>query len=251
MTPLECIAELKLRDTSLVDMKLSYAGRLDPMAEGMVLILVGDENKQRDQFLGLDKKYEAEMILGIETDSYDVLGIPAAKPFATLAITDEEIRKVLNSYKGTIDQRYPPFSSKTVHGKPLYWWTRANRLSEIKIPSEKRTIYDIQLNKVSQISKEELHHEIVRRLKTVNGDFRQENIKAEWEQLFSMTPEKPQSYQYSKVRFSVSCSSGTYVRSLVHDMGKKLKTGAFVISLVRTSIGDFSDCNVDLRSKII
>lgn len=245
MTPLECITSLQARDASLAGVTLSYAGRLDPMAEGLVLILVGDENKQRDQYLKLDKKYEVEMILGIETDSFDVLGVPVGKSHSY--VNEEKIQDVLKGFEGMIDQHFPPFSSKTVKGKPLYWWAREKRLNEIAIPSEMRIIYDIQFNDMHHISRDEMYHEIKQRLKSVHGNFRQDIIKDSWERLCA-DENKSLPYQFSRIRFTVSCSSGTYIRSLVDDIGKKLNTGAFVISLVRTSIGEFSDCDVDLRS---
>lgn len=249
MTPLECIAALKSQGAFQPDMKLSYAGRLDPMAEGMVLILVGDENKRRDQYMGLDKQYIVEMILGIETDSYDVLGIPVEK--SDVHLTEGEVQEALNFFRGSIDQKYPPFSSKTVQGRPLYWWARENRLDEIIIPSEKRTVHDIQFEELSSVSLEDVQQEVVWRLDRVHGNFRQSDIKTKWEELFNNRQKDARYHQYYRVRCRVVCSSGTYIRALVHEIGKKLGTGAFIISLIRTSIGEFSHCDVDLRSKVI
>jgi tRNA U55 pseudouridine synthase TruB len=59
-TPLELINRIRIEMPELKDERLSYAGRLDPMAEGQMLILVGDENDNREKYLGLDKEYEAE-----------------------------------------------------------------------------------------------------------------------------------------------------------------------------------------------
>ena len=74
-TPLEAIEQLRIQTPELYQVKLSYAGRLDPLAEGVLLVLVGEANKERDAYLGLDKVYEFEMVLGVRTDSYDLLGL--------------------------------------------------------------------------------------------------------------------------------------------------------------------------------
>ena len=74
-TPLAAVEEFKKSNPSYSDEKISYAGRLDPMAEGPLLLLVGNENKKRKEYEQLKKSYEAEIVLGISTDSFDALGI--------------------------------------------------------------------------------------------------------------------------------------------------------------------------------
>ena len=75
LTPLQAIRRLQSLHPELEGEKIGYAGRLDPMAEGLLLLLVSDENKKRKEYERLPKTYEFEVLLGIETDSYDVLGI--------------------------------------------------------------------------------------------------------------------------------------------------------------------------------
>jgi tRNA pseudouridine55 synthase len=252
ISPLDCIKKLRDIRADLSAVKLSYAGRLDPMAEGLVLILVGEENKKRDQYLGLDKTYEVEIVFGIETDSYDVLGFPIKginKP-----LEQADINTVVQSFVGTIEQVYPPFSSKTVRGKPLFWWARQNRLHEIEIPQEQRIIHDVQIISCDEIPLKKLSAEIKNKLLDVKGDFRQDQIIASWEDFFENQESKKNEHikteKYMIARFSIHCSSGTYIRSFAHELGKKLGTGAFILSLIRTSIGEFSTTDLDFRSKV-
>jgi len=67
----------RTRKLEQIDAKtpLTYAGRLDPMAEGVLIILVGDECKKKQKYLGLDKEYEIEVLFGLETDTQDILGV--------------------------------------------------------------------------------------------------------------------------------------------------------------------------------
>jgi len=73
MTPLQAVEKLREKNTVYNGKKMSYAGRLDPMAEGVLLILVGDENKKMKQYMGFDKEYKAEILFGFSSDSNDVL----------------------------------------------------------------------------------------------------------------------------------------------------------------------------------
>ena len=75
ITPLQLIKKFVRSNPEYKDEKLGYAGRLDPMAEGVMIILVGDENKKREKYLDLNKKYEVGILFGVSTDTHDVLGL--------------------------------------------------------------------------------------------------------------------------------------------------------------------------------
>jgi tRNA pseudouridine55 synthase len=142
LTPLEVISLFKQKYPMHKDEKISYAGRLDPMAEGILILLIGNENKNRDKYLGLDKVYESEIIFGISTDSFEGLGKIIDVNFDS-KISEEGIRNVLNNLMGERIQEYPPFSSKTVSGKPLFWWAREGKIDQIRIPKRKIKIHAI------------------------------------------------------------------------------------------------------------
>src|SRR5258708_1099484 len=73
-TPLECIQNFRTKHPEGKDEKWTYLGRLDPMADGVLLAATGNDAKRRDDFLNLDKEYDFTAIFGFATDSYDVLG---------------------------------------------------------------------------------------------------------------------------------------------------------------------------------
>ena len=232
-TPLQAIKEFKKANTEYENESISYAGRLDPMAEGALLLLVGDENKKRKEYEGLKKEYEAEVVLGIATDSFDALGV-ILKQSDQREKTTSAISSCTKAFIGKQKQKFPPYSSKPVDGKPLYWWSRQNRISEIEIPEKEIEIYSLVLDDERLVTGEELSRKILARVKMVFGDFRQEDIVKQWEKFG-----KAHSYEkFQVIKLSISCSSGTYIRRLASDIGEKLSCGAFCLSIKRTRVGE-------------
>ncbi len=258
-TPLECIQNLKKNDENLNLLPMTYAGRLDPLAEGVLLVLVGDEVNKKDEYLKLPKEYEVDILFGLGTDTYDVMGkINGMKEdnFATSSYQfsgprmreDEgpdhenwyedfahEIQKILTGFTGTIEQSYPPYSSRPVLGKPLFAWAREDKLSEIEIPKHKVLIENIEILNQSEINGRELLNKVIEDISLVNGDFRQKEIIALWkEKLIGRDDEK---FPILKIR--VSCGSGVYVRVLAHDIGEKLNIPALALNIKRTKVGEY------------
>ncbi len=121
MTPLQAIKKLKQKIKELQNTKMTYAGRLDPLAHGILLILIGEEAKERQPYLSLPKSYEFEVIFGLQTDTYDLLGY--LKEENTKQITPNVkiiVNRFVKSMLGKNMQSYPPYSSKPVKGKPLF-----------------------------------------------------------------------------------------------------------------------------------
>lgn len=236
-TPLEAIQEFRNHNILYQTEKLGYAGRLDPMAEGLLLVLVGEENKHKKKYQDLDKEYECEVLFGVETDTYDVLGLVSSRviPDFDLESQKDEVLKKVQSDIGEIEQPYPPYSSKTVNGKPLHWWARQNRLSEIHIPTKRIIIYSIKVISTSKIHRSKLETKIFDRLKLIRGDFRQQEIIEGWTKFF--VNNKKTNFLIVKLR--ISCSSGTYIRSLAHRLGQKIGIGAIALSINRTKVGDY------------
>ena len=117
-TPVSVLDDFKRNNLLYKEKKMTYAGRLDPMAEGKLLILVGDKCKEKEKYLNLDKEYEFEILLGLKSDSKDLLGI--AKKDLHQYFNFSEIQKKLERFVGEREMEYPVFSSKTVKGKPLF-----------------------------------------------------------------------------------------------------------------------------------
>lgn len=227
-TPLDSIKDLRKKYPDYKNRKLSYAGRLDPMAEGLLLVLIDDENKKRREYEHFDKEYEFEALVGINTDSYDLLGIP--NKGKNTEVNFDKVNLFINNNSKKLTQSYPPYSSVKVNGKPLYYWTRKG--IEVTVPQKEVIVKKFELIKSYSIDSFDLKKTVFSRVNLVNGDFRQDEILKAWNKFLK----EKEYFQILKFRFI--CSSGGYVRSLVNELGNYLGTGATTFSINRTKIGD-------------
>lgn len=251
-TPYQAILKFKKRFPEYMNVKISYAGRLDPMAEGLLLLLVGEENKKRKKYENLSKTYEFTVLLGIATDTYDILGKIVHSPNLNSHLINNssivesgdgtsmdygkwQMENILKSFLGKRVQPYPPYSSKAVKGKPLYWWARENRLDEIEIPTKVIEIYDIKLKSTDIIMIQDLRLRIKEGIVKVSGSFRQNEILHSWEKYFKQTIIK----SFTLLHCNATCSSGTYVRGIAHEIGQKIGPGAIALSIKRTNVGKY------------
>lgn len=240
MTPLQLIEVVRQKNLHLLNIKISYAGRLDPMAEGVMLLVVGDQTKKKD-ILELDKTYIFDMLLGVETDTYDLLGlVKSSNEFTESSLEEKNVVAAALQQIGKIQQPYPPYSSRTVHGKPLFWYARNNLISTIQVPTKDVEIFSMKYLAKQALSLTEVKETIYKRIERVEGDFRQEAILADWNSQLSKTSR----HIFTIYSFQVHCSSGTYIRSLVHRIGKQLHTGAVAWNIRRTTIGDYTEADV-------
>ena len=177
--------------------KIGHTGTLDPMAEGVLIVCLGQATKLSDLILTKDKQYIAKMKLGVVTDTDDTSGnIKASKEdaakelFEDVSSIEERLKITFGEFVGPSMQIPPMYSAIKVNGKKLYEYARAG----IEIEREARPIeiYDIQL-----------------------------------QEIFPKTQE---------VSFSVRCSKGTYIRSLIRDIGEKLEVGATMSGLLRDDV---------------
>lgn len=183
--------------------KVGHAGTLDPLATGLLVILISREfTKRQSSFLKRDKQYMVTGRLGIVTDSYDIDGKVVKemtekkekeKKKKVEKISKGEIEEALQSFKGEITQTVPAYSAVKVKGKKLYELARKDKINLKKLPKRRVTIQGIELMEFDEKKREFI--------------------------------------------LKVDCSSGTYIRSLVHDLGQKLGVGATVVQLRRTKIG--------------
>lgn len=239
LTPLDVITEFKKNNPSYSDTKIGYAGRLDPFAEGLLLLLIDEENKKRKDYESLSKTYHFSCIFGITTDTYDRLGIVTSFNKSS-HIDKEDILVLLPQISSLKKQEYPPYSSKTYNGKPLYYWARQNKLSEIIIPDREITISALHLLGTETISLYEFIKRTQSDVQNIKGDFRQNDILSSWQDIKNKNPDTP----LTVARFQLSCSSGTYVRGLVHTIGEILGCGAVALTIKRTSIGSYTLADV-------
>lgn len=130
------------RKYDIKKIKVGHSGTLDPMATGLLLVCTGTWTKELHQLLGLDKKYIAEITLGIETNTYDAEGtIISEKEIPS--ITSDQIKNIVQSFKGEIEQIPPAFSAIKKEGKPLYELARAGK--EVKPEARKVIVHDIDV----------------------------------------------------------------------------------------------------------
>ncbi len=241
-TPLVTAERLRKALNLPTHVPLAYAGRLDPMASGKLLILIGDECKVQEKYHSFDKEYEVEILLGVSSDSGDVLGMLTT--CTQNVCTEEEVKTVLASYVGHISLPYPHFSSKTVAGKPLHTWTLEKRLNEIEIPVKNSKIYKLTVSNLRTVSKEEIVHkarakiesipEVTDPNKALGADFRRADVRKSWDEFA-----ESDGPTYQILSFTCIASSGTYMRSLAEEIGKKLGTCGLAYSIHRTKIGKY------------
>lgn len=229
-TPLQCIDQLREINVEYKNSPITYAGRLDPMAEGLLLLLTDEDRYKKDEYQKLNKIYEAIILLGVKTDSLDALGIPTKGSENVNQIETKNIKDIL---EGTHKLPFPNYSSYKVQGKPLHWWTQNNRIHEIEIPIQNMNVLKVNNISTQEIAPSKLLDQITKSIKNVSGDFRQQEIIKAWEQLLD------EQQTFSTISLTLSVTSGTYIRSLADLLGKHLGTDACLLTLKRTQIYHF------------
>jgi tRNA pseudouridine55 synthase len=170
---------------------IGHLGTLDPMATGVLPLVLGRMTRLCQFYSGSGKTYEGTIRFGYATDTYDADGDPDG-PLQEVKVTLEEISNAASAFAGTIQQTPPPFSAKKIQGVPAYKLARRKQEVELK-PVEVEV------------------HEF-----TVSG------------------------FEQDLAFFRCRVSSGTYVRSLAHELGRKLDCGAHLASLRRTTLAEFT-----------
>ena len=169
--------------------KIGHAGTLDPFAEGVVIILLGQMTRLFDYFALLKKTYRGFAEFGKETDTQDITGTVINElPVPDISL----IKSNIQYFTGVIKQKPPAYSAVHVNGIRAYELARKGIIPEIK---EKNIhIYSLEAN----------------------------------------------NYENNVLDFTVSCSSGTYIRTLASDLAQKCGSAAFLKRLLRISIGGFN-----------
>ncbi|HET9741589.1 MAG TPA: tRNA pseudouridine(55) synthase TruB [Terriglobales bacterium] len=175
----------------LGERSVGHLGTLDPMATGVLPLLIGHYTRLAQFFEASTKSYEGTIRLGFVTDTYDAEGQPLG-PAQEVQVTLDEIQQAARQFVGRIEQVPPNFSAKKIGGVPAYKLARKSR--EVSLKSIQVTIEELALS-----------------------DLRNDLID-----------------------FTAKVSAGTYVRSLAHDLGQKLRVGAHLARLRRTASGEFT-----------
>lgn len=174
---------------------IGHTGTLDPLATGVLVLGINDGCKIIDILTSSTKVYQAEVIVGIETDTLDITG-NIINTYNIESLDENKIIKVLDSFKGKYNQEVPKYSAIHVNGKRLYEYARNN--IDVDLPKREVEIYNIKL--INNIEKEN---------------------------------------NYYKFKFLVHVSKGTYIRSLIRDIGNKLGYPCTMNNLIRIKQGNF------------
>lgn len=233
-TPLECIQNFRSKHPEYKDEKWTYLGRLDPMADGVLLTATGDDIKKREEFLNLDKEYDFVALLGFATDTYDILG-KILRVEKIEEVNESQLIRLAKAYEGEREQKYPSFSSKTVNGVALHDWARKGVIDEIDIPEKSVKIYELNFLGIDKLTPKELLGRLLMDISKVQGDFRQHEALVLWKQMLNAYGS-----EIYLARFNTAVSSGTYVRGIVNDLGNTLGFGACALSITRTTVGDYN-----------
>lgn len=226
-----CMERIRNEAQIPAETKVTYAGRLDPMASGLVVFLVGDFRFNKEIYSKLPKTYEVEFFLGYSTDTYDVLGIAAKGKITGIEDFSEKIKQFQSV--GVFEQVFPPYSSRRVEGKSLFQYAREGNDSVPEV-SHLVTLYSIEQYSSYEISSDQLLENITTDISKVIGDFRQEESIASWRNSLLLR----EMIQMHKLTLSVS--SGFYVRQWVHDFGAFLSTDIVTFSINRVTIDMFN-----------
>lgn len=121
--------------------KIGHTGTLDPMAEGVLVVCLGNTSRLIDHIDSFNKRYIAEITFGITTDTLDIWGneLSRSNPDFTYA----EFEEKLNSHKGLIEQITPMYSARKVNGRALYSYARNNE--EVNVPKKEIVVEDIKI----------------------------------------------------------------------------------------------------------
>lgn len=171
--------------------RVGHTGTLDPMATGVLPVCFGKATRIIEYYDDDFKTYEAEMKLGMVTDTLDITGtVLETKP---VDVSEDDVIQTIDSFRGWITQIPPKYSALKVNGKPLYKYAREG--VEVEIKSRKIYVEDIQPVEVNL------------------GE--------------------------NRILFRVTCSKGTYIRTICDDIGKKLGCGGTMTALQRIQSGCF------------
>lgn len=178
-----------LNHTARKRFPVGHTGTLDPMATGLLVLLLGEDTRRAQELTKLDKTYEVAMRLGQTSTTGDEEG--EKQHVSDLEPSREAIEQALERFVGDTMQMPPKFSAIKVNGKRAYKLAREGK--EVKLEARPVTMSRLALT----------------------------------------------DYAYPLVKFTADVSSGTYIRSLVEDLGKVLDTGAYMSDLRRTKVGSF------------
>jgi tRNA pseudouridine55 synthase len=218
------------KNLDIKKIKVGHAGTLDPLATGLLIVCTGKFTKKIDEIQVQTKEYTGVITMGATTPSFD-LEKEVDEEFSTEHITEKMILETAQSFIGEQQQTAPIHSAKKIDGKRAYEYARSGEEVEIK-----SNLINVKSFEILGISTNiyDLKAPLV-----IDENYKNERINL--------------TSNYEKglhVKFKITCSKGTYIRSIARDFGLRLNSGAHLSELRRTKIGDFDVENAVLMETI-
>ncbi len=185
----------------LQERSVGHLGTLDPMATGVLPLVMGRMTRLAQFYTAAEKTYAGEIRFGVATDTYDAEGEPTSAP-REVQVTLEELREHACRFRGVVEQMPPPFSAKKIGGVPAYKLARGKR--EVPLQPVQVEIKEFEILGLA-------------------GD---------------------------RARFRARVASGTYMRSVAHDMGQQLGCGAHLAILRRTAVAEFDEADAHTLEQV-
>ncbi|KAL6300135.1 pseudouridine synthase [Sparassis latifolia] len=218
--------------------KIGQGGTLDPLADGVLVVGVGKGTKKLSEFLDCVKEYRTTCLLGCETDTYDSEG-KQVRVTPWRHVTREKVEGALDQFRGEITQVPPIFSALKMDGKPLYEYARKGIPLPRPIEQRKVTVHSLEL-----VDWKGSKHDFRWPEKKFSEEEKKAMEKAlqgvETNATFEDEPEENGTEAPTAFVLRMRVSGGTYVRSIVHDLGHALESSAHVVTLTRSRQGRFS-----------
>lgn len=199
--------------------KVGHAGTLDPLASGLLVLCTGDYTKKIEALQAMSKGYAGTIMFGATTPSFDLEKAVDAT-FPTEHLTDALIQEALPRFLGDILQVPPVFSAVKVDGQRLYVNARTGEAVEMPFRSVRIDAFEVG----------PLHPPAA-------GTGLAPHVISKKGAPIMLHPDYPDGLVAD---FKVVCGKGTYIRSLAHDLGQAVQSGAYLSSLCRTQTGGFS-----------
>ena len=196
--------------------KCAHTGILDPLAEGVIVLLLGQARFDRAYYTQLKKYYRTEVCLGLHTDSLDLLGLmspPQATNHYPLAKLYDLLSQSKDQYIGYVQQVPPYISSVKIDGKRSQYWVKHHNKAK-KLPARTVHISQLELIKVQSMPYQSIRDKAYEEIPITQGILRQEQCLLSWQAHHSLYSDD---HLLSGFVFDATVGSGCYIRSIARD----------------------------------
>lgn len=214
----------------------THTGTLDPMAQGVLVVLTGEDRYKKGSFEDWTKEYTFSILWGVQTDSGDRLGL--IQQLNTKRPHASSLSDICERFPTEYEQRIPDFSARRWKGGSAF--DQGKLGVDLPVKTKRVTLSALSCTQVSEISKKDLLSEHALTVQEVQGNFRQTQIIENWQDTLKDLPE---STTFLLSNHRVTTSVGTYIRQLTQDIAVQVGTSATTWEITRTRNGPYSKNN--------